>query len=103
MSSNASKTGVVRSVSLLVLLAAALCIGPEMQPSTAAPRTSEDYDNIEAVIDTGRGQIVIHFFPKDAPRHVEYFISQARAGAYDGTTFHRVIKNALIQGGDPNT
>ena len=103
MSSKASKTGVVRSVSLLVLLSGALWIGAAALSSTAATQAAEDYDTLEAVIETSRGQIVICFFPKDAPRHVEYFISQARAGAYDGTTFHRLIKNALIQGGDPNT
>jgi peptidyl-prolyl cis-trans isomerase B (cyclophilin B) len=62
---------------------------------------SADYDNLEAVLDTSSGQIVIEFFAKDAPRHVEYFVKAAREGAYDGTTFHRLVKYALIQGGDP--
>ncbi len=66
-----------------------------------APQTAGEYDNLEAVLDTASGQIVIEFFPKDAPRHVESFVKNARDGAYDGTTFHRVVKNALIQGGDP--
>ena len=60
-----------------------------------------DYENIEAVLDTSAGQIVVEFFPKDAPRHVEYFVKNAREGAYDGTTFHRLVKYGLIQGGDP--
>lgn len=60
-----------------------------------------EHENIEAVIDTSSGQIVIEFFPKDAPRHVEHFVKNARAGAYDGTTFHRLVKHGLIQGGDP--
>ena len=60
-----------------------------------------EYENLEAVIETARGSIVIDFFPKDAPQHVEYFVKQARAGAYDGTLFHRMFKNGLIQGGDP--
>lgn len=60
-----------------------------------------ELDNIEAVLDTSNGQIVIELFPKDAPRHVEYFVRNARAGAYDGTTFHRLVKYGLIQGGDP--
>lgn len=64
------------------------------------PGTGE-FDNIEAVIDTSNGQIIIEFFAKDAPRHVEYFVKNARAGAYDGTTFHRLVKYGLIQGGDP--
>jgi cyclophilin family peptidyl-prolyl cis-trans isomerase len=62
-----------------------------------------EYENLEAVLETARGSIVIEFFPKDAPKHVEYFVKQARAGAYDGTLFHRMFKNGLIQGGDPLT
>jgi cyclophilin family peptidyl-prolyl cis-trans isomerase len=69
---------------------------PLNQASSAA-----GYENIEAVLDTTNGQIVIEFFPKEAPKHVEYFVKNAREGAYDGTTFHRVVKFGLIQGGDP--
>src|SRR5215813_8001935 len=65
--------------------------------------SSADYENLEAVLDTASGQIVIEFFPKEAPKHVEYFIKNAREGAYDGTTFHRIVKFGLIQGGDPLT
>ncbi|HEX9154968.1 MAG TPA: peptidylprolyl isomerase [Nitrospira sp.] len=70
---------------------------------SAQGTSAADYDNLEAVLDTTSGQIVIEFFPKAAPRHVEYFIKNAREGAYDGTTFHRLVKYALIQGGDPLT
>lgn len=69
--------------------------------ATAQAENTDEYNNIEAVLDTSAGQIVIEFFPKDAPRHVEYFVKSARDGAYDGTTFHRLVKYALIQGGDP--
>ena len=73
-----------------------------LRESIAAQATDAgDYDNIEAVLDTSKGQIIIEFFPKEAPRHVEYFVKNARAGAYDGTTFHRLVKYGLIQGGDP--
>lgn len=65
------------------------------------PQAASEYDNLEAVIETSSGQIVIEFFAKDAPRHVESFVKNAREGAYDGTTFHRLVKYALIQGGDP--
>ncbi len=65
------------------------------------PQESTDSASLEALIETSRGQIVIEFFPNEAPKHVEYFVKQARAGAYDGTTFHRAVKYALIQGGDP--
>ena len=64
------------------------------------PQAAGDYDNIEAVLDTSKGEIVIDFFPKDAPRHVENFVKNARDGVYDGTTFHRLVKYGLIQGGE---
>jgi len=56
-----------------------------------------------AVITTPRGVIKFEFFAEDAPNHVASFIELARAGFYDGTTFHRVEPNFVIQGGDPNT
>jgi cyclophilin family peptidyl-prolyl cis-trans isomerase len=78
-------------------------VDPTALPDARAAAQSEsaDYDKLEAIIDTSRGQIVIEFFAADAPRHVEHFVKTAREGGYDGTTFHRVVKNALIQGGDP--
>ena len=55
----------------------------------------------QAVIDTSMGTIVIELLPEKAPNHVGYFMKLAREGAYAGTTFHRVIKYGIIQGGDP--
>ncbi len=57
--------------------------------------------NPRASISTALGEIVIRFFPDDAPRHVENFINLAKMGFYDGTTFHRIVPNFIIQGGDP--
>lgn len=54
-----------------------------------------------AVIETKFGQMVIEFFPDDAPKTVANFKKLAREGFYDGTTFHRVIPDFMIQGGDP--
>ena len=73
----------------------------DLNESSNQASGAADYENIEAVLDTTNGQIVIEFFPKEAPKHVEYFVKNAREGAYDGTTFHRVVKFGLIQGGDP--
>ena len=56
-----------------------------------------------AVIETKFGDIEISFFPGDAPKHVENFLTLAKSGFYDGTIFHRVIPGFMIQGGDPNT
>ncbi len=50
---------------------------------------------------TALGNIVIELYPKDAPKHVENFLKLVRGGAYDGTTFHRIVPGFIIQGGDP--
>lgn len=47
------------------------------------------------------GEIVIELFPKEAPNAVNSFVFLARAGFYDGITFHRVIPGFMAQGGDP--
>lgn len=67
----------------------------------AAGADKSEYDDLEAVLETSQGRIVIEFLHADAPKHVEYFVKLAREGAYDGTTFHRLVKYGLIQGGDP--
>ena len=54
-----------------------------------------------AVIKTNMGTIELELFPKEAPKAVENFTKLANKGYYDGVTFHRVIDNFMIQGGDP--
>ena len=56
-----------------------------------------------AVIKTSEGEMVAEFWPDVAPKTVENFKKLAKAGFYDGTAFHRVIKGFMIQGGDPLT
>jgi peptidyl-prolyl cis-trans isomerase B (cyclophilin B) len=55
----------------------------------------------EAVIETSKGTIKIRLFDKECPKTVANFEKLASQGFYDGTKFHRVIKNFMIQGGDP--
>ena len=55
------------------------------------------------ILETELGEIVIAFFPNDAPKHVENFIILSQSGFYDGVLFHRIIPGFMIQGGDPNT
>lgn len=51
-------------------------------------------------LDNG-GEIRVEFFPEDAPRTVENFVTLARRGFYDGLTFHRVVPGFVAQGGCP--
>ena len=55
----------------------------------------------EATLQTNHGPIRIELFPEDAPKTVDNFEDLARKGFYDGTTFHRVIQDFMIQGGCP--
>jgi peptidyl-prolyl cis-trans isomerase B (cyclophilin B) len=57
--------------------------------------------NYSATLETSRGTILVDLFAKDAPKTVNNFVFLAREGFYDGTVFHRVIENFMIQGGDP--
>jgi len=54
-----------------------------------------------ATFETSRGNIEVNLFAKEAPKTVNNFVFLAREGFYDGTVFHRVIDNFMIQGGDP--
>src|ERR1700729_1356936 len=56
---------------------------------------------LEAVVTTDLGTFRFEFAPDKAPKHVEQFIRLAREGYYDGSAFHRVVLNGIIQGGDP--
>ena len=55
----------------------------------------------QLTLKTEKGDIVLEFFPGVAPNHVRNIIALAKAGYYDGTVFHRVIPNFMIQGGCP--
>lgn len=61
-------------------------------------KTKEVY----AVIETNLGKIKIRLYD-DTPLHRDNFVKAVKAGAYDGVLFHRVIKDFMIQGGDPST
>ncbi len=60
-----------------------------------------DKDSEVAILHTSAGDIKIMFFPQYAPKAVENFLTHAKDGYYDGVSFHRVIENFMIQGGDP--
>jgi peptidyl-prolyl cis-trans isomerase B (cyclophilin B) len=72
-------------------------------PKDAFEKSIKIDNDVVAVISTNLGDMVLEFYPKIAPKHVESFIKHAENGYYDGTTFHRVIPDFMIQGGDPNS
>jgi cyclophilin family peptidyl-prolyl cis-trans isomerase len=67
-------------------------------PPSGALDTSKAY---RARFKTERGEIVTELYAAQVPLTVENFVNLARAGFYDGTTFHRVIPGFMAQGGDP--
>jgi cyclophilin family peptidyl-prolyl cis-trans isomerase len=76
--------------------------------ATHKPPTADETNSIAAEaaklrarIATKRGEIVFSFYPGDAPATVASFVKLARAGFYDGLTFHRVEPGFVIQGGCP--
>lgn len=71
------------------------------QYSTPPASTIDVDKNYTATFDTSKGKIVCKLFAKDAPKTVNNFVFLANDKFYDGTVFHRVIKDFMVQGGDP--
>ena len=71
------------------------------QYSAPPPLTIDPNKKYSAVFHTSRGEIVCELFAKDAPNTVNNFVFLARDKFYDGTVFHRVLADFMIQGGDP--
>lgn len=69
--------------------------------SQAQPDVKKMMEKPVVVLDTDFGQIEIELFPKDAPQTVLNFVSKTLARSFDGTTFHRLVPDFVIQGGDP--
>jgi len=78
------------------LLGLSLCFANAAWGQTMLPAIE-----VEAVVTTDLGTFRFEFSPDKAPKHVEQFIARARQGYYDGSAFHRVVANGIIQGGDP--
>ena len=85
------------AVAAVILLAQS----PKPAPPFTTPLTNAEMVGKQAVVATTVGTFVVDLRPDLAPNHVGYFIKLARAGAYDGTIFHRVVRLGIIQGGDP--
>lgn len=78
--------------------------GDQNVANSVYPQLSKEVADNERVVEmeTSMGTIKIKLFPEYAPKAVENFVKHGEEGYYDGLIFHRVIKDFMIQGGDPN-
>ncbi|MDT2673654.1 peptidylprolyl isomerase [Enterococcus dongliensis] len=69
----------------------------------ALPQLNDQVTDNEYLVEmiTTKGSIKIKLFPEQAPKAVENFVTHAKEGYYKDTSFHRVVKDFMIQGGDP--
>jgi peptidyl-prolyl cis-trans isomerase B (cyclophilin B) len=72
---------------------------PAPTPEPFSTETVEQLASRRAVIETSLGNITLEFFPDRAPGHVRQFLRLASSGVYDGTSFHRIVKGFVVQGG----
>ena len=87
----------------LFLLAASTLFAPVQAQNQvtdlAAPSVPVPVAGPRVSLETSLGKVVIELYPEKAPRTVANFLAYVRDGHYNGTVFHRVISNLLIQGG----
>jgi peptidyl-prolyl cis-trans isomerase B (cyclophilin B) len=83
------------------LAAAAFLAALVLAAMPAGGQAPAPTDGPTAVVETPKGSFTIRLLPDVAPNHVAHFVETAKAGGYDGTTFHRIIVGGIIQGGDP--
>jgi len=84
-------------------VAGANCVFKIAPDSSKIDLATLDLKKTQVVLVTSHGEMTVSFLPDKAPGHVMNFLTLAKQGFYDGTKFHRVIRNFMIQGGDPNT
>jgi peptidyl-prolyl cis-trans isomerase B (cyclophilin B) len=94
------------ALGLLAPSAAAAPAAPAKPKKKAPSKTAakaRDYAHTLALVHTSQGDFTVRFFNDRAPNHVKNFVDLAGSGFYDGTLFHRVIRDFVVQGGDPLT
>src|SRR6266545_2635688 len=91
-------------VAAAALLAGLMLLPAMASPSQAQQPTPQGGKKVKqtAIVTMEKGgDITIEFFPEDAPKTVENFVTLAKKGFYNGLTFHRIEPNFVVQGGDP--
>lgn len=71
-------------------------------PTQSTPQEQSLTDTIRLELNTKYGPIVLKLFGQQAPQTVKNFLAKVQSGFYNNLTFHRVVPNFVVQGGDPN-
>ena len=100
------RVSVLLTLALAVSVASARAQAPAAKPASrptklSAPKAPPVAPGTEALVETPKGRFTIQLLPEVAPKHAALFVETAKAGGYDGTTFHRIFAGGIIQGGDP--
>ncbi len=118
------KSVVISLLSVLLLVSAVACSGndegkadadkeavrkqtppevpaPDFEALAAKVADIRDSANPFVTLETNHGKLTLELYRDVAPVHVDSFVARTQEGFYDSTTFHRVIENFMIQGGDP--
>jgi len=74
---------------------------PKVDKIVTVENSDKKQEGTLVTLETNQGNIVLKMFPKVAPLAVENFVTHAKDGYFNGLIFHRVIKDFMIQGGDP--
>lgn len=88
---------------IAVLLFGGILYWPHIPKGPRVELHNQSIPLMNATLHTNKGDITIEFFDKDTPNTVANFAKLAETGFYNGVKFHRVIKDFMIQGGDPLT
>jgi cyclophilin family peptidyl-prolyl cis-trans isomerase len=96
----------MRNVLVVAVLLGAVPVAAQTRPAArprpgGAPAAAAVAAGTEAVVETAKGSFTIRLLPDIAPKHAALFVKTAKAGGYDGTTFHRIVAGGIVQGGDP--
>ena len=89
----------VRSHSLIALLMSVLAVGTCSPVFAQTGETEASAKMPQVELDTSKGKIILELNPEKAPKTVANFLSYVKSGHYNGTIFHRVIPDFMIQGG----
>ena len=94
-------TGAITLTALLGLASIGGVVPASAQQPTSPSQGAKKVKQSAVITMEKGGEIKFDFFPEDAPKTVENFVTLANKGFYDGLTFHRVEPGFVIQGGDP--